>query len=942
MTPTQQHATLAAANCQMAFDNLTRQIYATDASHYQIEPLAVAFPRDATQASAVIQAAGQAGVSIIPRGAGTSLTGGAIGEGVVMDLSRYNRQISDFNPEQRTVRVGAGVILDQLNDYLRPEGFFFAPDVATGSRATVGGMIANNSSGARALIYGTTADHLVELEIVLGDGRVVMIGPGQDLLKHQRDLLENMAMFNELQIAERFPPGLVKRWPGYALDRVLREPANLVNVLAGSEGTLAVITSAVVKLVPTPDEIGLGLIFFDSVAEAMQATQELLDLKPAAIEHMDQVLLNQSAGKREFQVVRDLLDLDARPCQSVLAVEFYGDVEVRLAALQAKSVGTRKKILQTLAEINQVWTLRKAGLSLLTSRKGAAKPVTCIEDCAVRPKDLPAYYGGLEGIIQRLGLEASYYGHAAGGLLHVRPVLDLHSAEDLKKFRQVTEEVAALVKQFKGSFCSEHGVGLGRTEFLKDQVGDDLYLLMRQIKKSFDPHNIFNPGKLIDDGRYKLDSHLRLGVGHELKLPFEPVLAFAARDESFVRNLEQCNGCGGCRKAEPTMCPTFIATGEEFMSTRGRANAIRAALELRGLKRGDPLRSEELEAVLSNCLSCKACISECPSNVNLPLLKAELQFARIRRHGLSLRERLFSSADPLGRMGCALRPLANALLDSVLFRTLLARVAGISAERPLPRYARQRFDRWFARRTAQNVPTRGRVILWDDTFVRYHEPQIGVAAVKVLEKAGFEVVLPTERKCCGRPAFSQANLAEARRLGAHNLAMFNQDVDNAPIIFLEPSCYSMFIEDYREMKLPNAERIAARCFLLGEMLDDLLRHDPGALRFAPGPANVAIHVHCHARALTDSSYMHRLAARMPDRKVIYLDTGCCGMAGAFGLMEEKYGLSLEVAKPLVEKIRALPYGTNVVASGASCRQQINHLTSVRARHMAEVIAEALE
>lgn len=942
MTTTHQHATLAGANCQVAFDNLTRQLYATDASHYQIEPVAVAFPRDAGQASSVIQAAGHAGVPIIPRGAGTSLTGGAIGEGVVMDFSRHNRQISDFNPEKRTVRVGVGVVLDQLNEYLSPEGFCFAPDVATSSRATIGGMIANNSSGARALVYGTTADHLVELEIVLGDGRVVTVGPGHDMLQRQRGLLEDMAMFNSLQISERFAPGLVKRWPGYALDRVLREPGNLVNVLAGSEGTLAVITSAELKLVPTPDEIGLGLIFFNSTTEAMQATVELLDLKPTAVEHMDRILLDQTKSKREFQIARDLLDLDAIPCESVLVVELYGDVEERLAALQRKPIGKRKKILQTLAEINQVWALRKAGLSLLAGCRGDAKPVTCIEDCAVQPKDLPAYHGGLEAIMRRLGLEVSYYGHAASGLLHVRPVLDLHSAEGLKKFRQVTVEVAALVRQFKGSFAAEHGVGLGRTEFLKEQVGEDLYLLMRQIKKSFDPHNLFNPGKLIDDGRYKLDENLRSGAGRALKLPFEPVLAFAARDESFVRNLEQCNGCGGCRKDSPTMCPTFIATGEEIMSTRGRANAIRAALELRGLQSGDPLRSEELEAALSNCLACKACTTECPSNVNLALLKAELQYARIRRDGLSLCERLFSSVDWFGRIGCAIPTLANPLLNSFLLRKLLARVAGISAERALPRYARQRFDHWFSQRSSRHPATRGRVILWDDTFVRHHEPHIGIAAVKVLERAGFQVVLAGGRKCCGRPAFSQGNLAEARRLGEHNLAMFNRDVDNAPIIFLEPSCYSMFVEDYREMKLPNAEHVASRCFMLGELLDDLLRREPDALRFAPGPANIAIHVHCHVKALTDPSYMHRLAARLPDRKVIYLDTGCCGMAGGFGLLEAKYGLSLEVAKPLVEKIRGLPYGTIVVASGASCRQQINHLTPTRARHMAEVIAEALE
>lgn len=942
MTPTQQHATLAASNCEVAFDNLTRQLYATDASHYQIEPMAVAFPRDAKQASAVIQAAAQAGVSVIPRGAGTGLVGGAIGEGVVVDFSRYNRLITEFDAEKRTVRVGAGVVLDQLNSFLKPEGFAFGPDVATSSRATLGGMIGNNSSGARTALYGTTVDHILELEVVMADGRILQIGPERNTLPIQRELLENMAMLNSLQIHERFGEGLLKRWPGYGLDRMARDPNNLINVLAGSEGTLAAIISASVKIVPTPDELGLGLIFFDSAAEAMQATVELAHLKPAAIEFLDRMLLDQTRGQREFQAARDLLELDTKPAEGVLAVEFYGQVEERLAAMVKLPLGRRKRVMQTLAEINLVWTLRKQGLSLLTSCKGAAKPVTCIEDAAVRPKDLPAYYNELSELINEMGLQASFYGHAASGLLHVRPVLDLHSPDDLKKFRTITEEVAALVKQFKGSFAAEHGVGMGRTEFLKEQVGDEMYLLMRQIKKSFDPHNVFNPGKLIDDGRYRLDKHLRPAVGVEKKLPFEPVLAFAARDGSFAANLEQCNGCGGCRKETPTMCPTFVATGEEIMSTRGRANIIRAALDRRGVKEGDALHSEELTAALSNCLSCKACTNECPSNVNLALLKAELQWARIKKDGLSLRERMFSAVDLLGRLGCALPRLTNDILNSTRMRKLLARFTGISEERLLPRYTKQRFDRWFEKRDKVECKLRGRVILWDDTFVRYNDPHIGIAAVALLEAAGYDVMLATGRKCCGRPAFSQGNLGEARKLGAHNLALLAETGDDIPIIFLEPSCFSMFIEDYREMNLPDADRIAARCLLLEQFLDQLLSREPEALVFNPRPTTVAIHVHCHAKALTNPAYMHRMAARLPGRKVHYLDSGCCGMAGGFGMMESKYELSLAIAKPLVEKIRELPYGSLVVASGASCRHQIDHLAPVRARHMAEVLADALE
>jgi FAD/FMN-containing dehydrogenase/Fe-S oxidoreductase len=940
MTPTQQLAALHAANCDVAFDNLTRQLYATDASIYQIEPLAVAFPKDARQAGSVIRAAAEAGVSVIPRGAGTGLSGGAIGDGLVIDFARHNRQISAFEEECRTVRVGAGVVLDQLNDFLRPLGFCFGPDVATSSRATLGGMIASDSSGLHAPVYGTTARHVSELEIVTSDGEVMKVGPGLDTLPQQRELVRDIVSFNALQITERFPPGFLKRWPGYALARAINDPDNLIHILAGSEGTLAGIVSAELKIVPLPGDRGMGVLFFASMAEAMQAMENLLDLKPAAVEHIDRLLLDQTRGQREFQTVRDLLELDTESCESILIVEFFENIREQLALLAKRRLGLRKLILRTQAEADLVWAMRKAGLSLLTGCKGGAKPVTGIEDTAVRPQDLPAYVAGLQELMQRAGLQASYYGHAATGLLHVRPVLDLHSAEDLGKYRQIADEVAALVLQFKGSLCGEHGTGIARTEYLQEQVGQEVHRLMRHIKQSFDPYNVFNPGKIISDGRYKIDRLLRLGAGYSLKLPFEPALAFAAKDGSFTANLEQCNGCGGCIKQTPTMCPTFIATGDEIMSTRGRANAIRAALELRGIN-GDPLRSRELEAALSNCLSCKACTTECPSNVNMALLKAELLYARIRRDGLTRRERLFSSVDGLGQLGCMMPRVANVLLEFGLLQQILRRLFGITTQRPLPPFARVRFDHWFAKHPHPGSARSGRVMLWDDTFVRYHEPHIGMAAVKVLEAAGFEVVLPTGRKCCGRPAFSQGNLGEAARLGRHNLALLNEDTGNMPIIFLEPSCYSMFVEDYLELKLPDAERVAQRCFLFEEFIENFLNEEPAALPFNNKPERIVIHPHCHARALTNPNFMLQLAARLPERTVMLLDTGCCGMAGAFGMLESKYELSVKIAEPLIQKIRSQPYGTIVVASGMSCRQQIQHLTPIKLRHMAEVLAEAL-
>jgi FAD/FMN-containing dehydrogenase/Fe-S oxidoreductase len=934
-------AALVASGCEVAFDNLTRQLYATDASPYQIEPLAVAFPKDAAQACAIITAAAQAGVPVTPRGAGTGLAGGALGDGLVVDFARHNRHISRLDLERKTVHVGPGVVLDQLNLFLRPHGYCFGPDVATSSRATLGGMLANDSSGAHTPVYGTTGRHVSGLDIVLSDGNFYQItAAGRQVLRKQRNLIEDLMALNGLTIAERFPPGMLKRWPGYALARSAEDPGNLLSIFTGSEGTLGAIVGAELNLVPLPEERGVGLLFFASVSEALQAAAELADLRPAAVEHIDRLLFDQTRGHWEFKAARDLLELDAKPCESILLVEFFEEAAHKLALLAKRRLGLRQRILTTSGEADLVWGLRKAGLSLLTSCPGAAKPACFIEDAAVRPRDLPAYVAGLRKLMTWHHVEASYYGHAAAGLLHVRPVLDLRNARDLQKLRAIANEVSALVAKLKGSLAAEHGVGIARTEFLKAQVGPELYFIMRQIKQSFDPDNVFNPGKIIDDDRYKIDADLRLGAGYELSLSFEPVLAFADRDGSFTANLEQCNGCGGCIKQSPTMCPTYQATGDEAMSTRGRANLIRTALEQRG-GAGEPLFSAEMEMALSNCLSCKACLTECPSNVNMALLKAELLQAGIRLHGLNWRDRVISSLDRIGKAGCAVPTLANGILTRSLFRWFAHRVFGLAPERALLPFAPQRFDRWFARQPAVPHAFRGRVMLWDDTFVRYHQPEIGMAAVKVLRAAGYEVVLPARRKCCGRPAFSRGNLAQAAVLGRHNLTLLQAIASRLPIIFLEPSCHSMFVQDYLELKLPGAREVAKRCFLFEEFVGNLLDAEPLALKFNSQPQHLTIHAHCHAKSQGNPDYMKRLAQRLPQREAILLNTGCCGMAGAFGMQSAKYELSLKVAAPLMDLIKQQPFGNLVVASGTSCRHQIRQLATVRTLHMAEVLAEAL-
>ena len=933
-----QRRALEATRCEVRSDDLTRVLYATDASIYKIEPLAVAFPEDGAQTGRLLAAAADAGLEITPRGAGTGLAGGAVGSGLVVDLARRNRSITDFDPDRRTVRVGPGVVLDRLNTHLAPHGLWFGPDVATSSRATLGGMIGNNSSGAHAPVYGTTADHVVALEVALADGRVAWVGSDRDGLADIRETTDELVAEHHTEIEKVLPPGLAKRWPGYAFDRALTRPGDLSRIVTGSEGTLAAVTGAVLSLAPRPSRRGLGVLFFSTISDAMHTAVEIAGLEPAAVEHIDRILLDQTIGQRAFAAARELLDLDRRPAESILLVEFFDDADDRLDVLDTRRPGDRRLMLTDAARQELVWGLRKAGLSLLTGRAGPAKATACIEDVCVRPDRLPDYVDGLRSIMAPLGLEASYYGHAASGELHVRPVLDLHEAGDLDRLRHVAGEVSDLCREFKGSLAAEHGVGIARTEYLEEHLGPELTAASRKLKEVFDPRGLMNPGKIVDSGRFNIDGDLRLGVGSTLEPVLAGELGFVDRDLGFVANLEQCNGCGGCLKQTPTMCPTYAATGDEALSTRGRANTIRASLEGRF---GDVwMASTELEEVLGSCLSCKACRTECPSNVDLAALKAELLTTRHAAHGASLFDRLVAGSDLVGRIGTSMPAIANCLLGLRPVRRVLEKLLDLSRDAPLPPFDHSRFDRWFGRRPRPPAATRGRVLLWDDTWTRYHESRVGRAAVSVLEALGYEIGLVRGRKCCGRPAASRGLLAEVRRLGEHNLALLRGGSE--PIVFLEPSCYSVFIDEYRQLGLPGADEVAKRCVLIEDLVFDGLT-DPTGVRVAwSGHATtVAVHGHCHTKALADPGSVARLLAIIPHLEPVALDTGCCGMAGAFGMLASNRGLSHEVAKPLVEAIRRLPRDAAVTASGTSCRHQIQALTGIEAVHPIEVVAAAL-
>jgi FAD/FMN-containing dehydrogenase/Fe-S oxidoreductase len=937
LTPTQRRA-LESTGCEVRADDLTRVLYATDASIYKIEPLAVAFPRSGEETGRVLAAAADAGLEITPRGAGTGLAGGAVGSGLVVDLARRNRTITDFDPERRTITVGPGVVLDQLNAFLAPHGLWFGPDVATSSRATLGGMIGNDSSGAHAPVYGTTADHVVALEVALADGRLARIGGKHDGLSDLSERTDRLVADQRNEIARRFPPGLAKRWPGYAFDRALDSPGDLSRIVTGSEGTLAAVTAAVLSLEPRPEKRSLGVLFFSSISDAMNTAVAVAELEPAAVEHIDRILLDQTRGQRAFAAARDLLDLDHRPAASILLVEFFDDSGERLAALDGLGLGDRSLMLEDAERQQLVWGLRKAGLSLLTGRAGPAKATACIEDVCVRPDRLPDYVDRLREILRPLGLEASFYGHAASGELHVRPVLDLHEPGDLEKLRRIAGDVSGLCREFRGSLAAEHGVGIARTEYLAEHLGPELTHASEAIKEVFDPRRLMNPGKIVDTGRFTIDGDLRLGAGSTLRPQLAGALGFVDRDRSFVANLEQCNGCGGCLKAAPTMCPTFSATGDEALSTRGRANTIRASLE--GRFGDDWMAAVELDEVLKSCLSCKACRTECPSNVDLAALKAELRATRHAVHGPSLFDRLVAASDLLGRVGTRFPLLFNSLLGLRPVRRVLERWLDLAADAPLPPFERGSFDGWFRKRPSPGASDLARVLLWDDTWTRYHESRVGRAAVSVLEALGFEVDLVHGRKCCGRPAASRGLLDEVGRLGRHNLALLAGGTE--PVVFLEPSCFSVFVDEYRQLELEGADAVAKRCVLIEDLVLTALGDDESnPVDWTGAGAAVAVHGHCHTKALADADSAVKLLSLIPRLTAIPLETGCCGMAGAFGMLSSNRELSRAVARPLIEAIDRLPAETVVAAAGTSCRHQIGALAGVEAVHPIEVLAAAL-
>jgi FAD/FMN-containing dehydrogenase/Fe-S oxidoreductase len=914
-----------------------------------------------------VEVCGRHGAAILPRGAGTSLCGQSIGRAVILDLSKYLNRVLEVNVEERWARVQPGVVLDELNAQLLPHGLWFAPDVSPSNRATLGGMIGNNSSGARSIVYGRTGEHVLEMSVVLPDGQRIAARSlsdadvGRILASETREgelcrTLRRVVTTHRNEIIARYPK-ILRRVGGYGLDEFVNgKPFNLSRILVGSEGTLATTLDAKINLEPRPKptQVALMVAHYRTMTDALESTAEILTTGPTAIELADKYILDLTRTSLEY--ARQMTFVQGDP-GALLFVEYYGETRQELtdkldrlqARLTRQGIGTAFTRAVSPEEQQRIWKVRKAGMALLLGMIGDKKPIAGIEDTAVAPERLAEFLKRLDGVVRSHGVEAAYYGHASVGCIHVRPILDLKRDPEVEKLRAIAEQVSDLVMEFGGAMSAEHGDGLARSCWNEKLFGPTLYQAFRALKAIFDPQGIMNPGKIVDAP--PMTANLRYGGRYKAR-QVKTFFRFA-REGGFDRAVEMCNGAAVCKKKlEGTMCPSYMVTLEEEHSTRGRANALRAAIN--GHLPTEALASPRMYEVFDLCLECKGCKAECPSNVDMAKLKYEFLAQYYARNGTPLRARLFGNIEALNRVGCACAPLSNWVANSPPVRWLSDRLFGIHRNRRLPPFARETFTRWFAKRHGRrgepmaHSPAMGRaarrpVVLFSDTYTTYNYPELGKAAVKVLEAAGCEVIL-AEKKCCGRPLISKGLLRQAKENAAYNVDRLSRYVEQSiPIVGLEPSCILTFRDEYPDLvDDPRAARLAKGTFLIEEFLLGLHQGGQLDLPLRPRVKSVLLHGHCHQKALTGSSPSLQVLRLLPETNVEEVDSGCCGMAGSFGYEKEHYELSLAIGnRRLFPAINAKGPDWDVVAAGVSCRQQIAHGTGRRAKHLVEILAEAL-
>ena len=932
-------------------DNTSLGIYATDASVYQIKPLAIVLPRDNADVLVAMKIAADHNITILPRGGGTSLAGQTVGNSMILDFSKFMNQVIELNEKESWVKVQPGIVRDELNKYLSTFELHFAPDPATSSRANVGGMIGNNSSGTKSILYGKTVDHILELEVVLSDGTQMHLenlttgafiekgkAPGREgeIYKKFAVLIND----NEKEIHARFPK-VMRRVQGYNLDEFAgADHWNLGKLICGSEGTLATILSAKINLEPVPKFKSVCVVHFAELQPAIQAVTHMLQFDPSAIEILDETVIRLS--RENLVTKRHCHFIEGNP-KAIQIVEFYGDTKEDVLSransmiLQLKNLdlGYAYPMFFQGEEYEDVWLIRKKGLGLMLGMKGNKKPLAFIEDAGIPTDVLPEYIDKVLKVCRNNNTEAAMYAHASVGVIHVRPILDLRLEEDIIKFKNIADETFKLVMEYGGSWSGEHGDGLVRSFYLKEYFGDQVYGVLKEIKTLFDPKNLMNPGKIID--AQDIDQNLRYGSSYKDQ-ELETIYKYRS-DGSFGNAVHMCTGVGECRKIlGGTMCPSFKATRDEEHSTRGRANALRLAMS--GQLGDEGLASDRLKDTMDLCLSCKACKSECPSNVDMAKLKSEVLQKHYDKNGIKLRERLIrDSADMAGLLSGNFAPMINSVMKNPLTKSMMEKITGVDKRRTLPSYAKESFSKWY-HKNYERKEDRPQVVLFADTYLNYHETNIGIAATKLLDECGFDVLL-AEVGCCQRPKISNGFLKDAKKYGTQTIQNLKKYLDqDLKIVVCEPSCASALIDDLPDLLEDEtlASKIQANVQSLEDFLADAIKSGQITKGFASKSKNIMLHGHCHQKALFGTASLNYIFKQIPNVDLQEIASGCCGMAGSFGYEKEHYDISRKIGEEeLFVPIRAAHADTVVIASGFSCRHQIQDCTDRKAKHWVELI-----
>ncbi len=942
---------------EVLFQPFDRGRYSTDASIYQVEPLGVVLPRSDQDLEAALAISREAGVSLLPRGGGTSQGGQTVGRSLVLDFSKHMNAISDFDETERTIWVQPGVVLDQLNRWLKPKGLFYPVDISTGSRATLGGMAGNNACGARSIRYGIMVDNVLAIDALLADGETACFGdvPGNltglasdDRYARLVQSVRSIADRHHHAIETGFP-NVQRRVGGYNLDRIDPAGHNMASLLVGSEGTLAMFRRLKLKLQPLPAKRVLGVCHFPSFHDAMRATKTLVGLEPSAVELVDRSIIELG---RNIPAYRPLIDRFVRgEPDAVLLVEFSGEEEEplhrRLSELDQvmADLGFRDAVLPAVKpeQQAQIWDVRKAGLNIVMSMKGDGKPVSFIEDCAVPLEHLADYTAALTEVFDRHGTTATWYAHASVGTLHVRPILNLKQEQGVKALRTIAEEAMGLVKRFKGSHSGEHGDGLVRSEFHERMFGKDLVEAFESVKDIFDPDQILNPGKIVRASKMDDRRLFRFKPGYR-PIPIETGLDWSAWG-GLSGAAEMCNNNGACRKASGgVMCPSFRATGDERHVTRGRANTLRLALSSQ--LGPDALTSEEMADSLDLCVSCKACWRECPTGVDMARMKIEVLHQKRQRHGLALKDLMIGHLPRYAPYAYRLRRLLHMRDVMPGLASLSERGLGLSAKRALPRW----HDRPFRPGARDGtIPVPGKeVVLFADTFTTWFEPDNARSAERVLRAAGFDVLYPETGKrplCCGRTYLASGMIEEARAEAERLLDVLTPFVERGiPIIGLEPSCLLTLKDEFGVLlDNPKVAALAEAAQLFETFLVAVLNPDNLPFFFKALPWSQAlVHGHCHQKAFAMMGAVSTCLGWIPGLSHEVIDSSCCGMAGAFGYDASHYDASIAMAEQsLLPAVRGADDDAVIVADGTSCRHQIKDGSGREAIHVARLLDLAL-